>query len=113
MVTLTNVGSTYDAITAARGLGMAFIDFRGATQVRFAVTVQKVGTGVQSWQLWNETDGLEICRHDDAGSAAVRTLDGTFSVDIAGIKLVRVRAKSTVAADDPVFLGCAVWLDTP
>lgn len=113
MVTLTNVGTNYDTMTASRALGLALIDFRGATTIRFVCSVQKVGTGTQSWQLWNETDGTEIGVHNDAGAAAIKTLDQAFSVTLNGIKLVRVRAKSTVSTDDPIFLGCAVWVDTP
>ena len=109
MITLTNVGANYDTIAAARGLGIALIDFRGATQVRFVVYHQKVGTGTISYQLWNETDGVEICVLNDAGAAAVRLLDQTFTgLAINGVKLCRIRAKSTVSTDDPIFFGAAV-----
>jgi len=113
MVTLTNVGSAYDTIAAARGLGIQRIDFRGATQVTFDVYVNKVGTGTQSWQLWNETDGAEVGVINDAGAAGNKFLTTTFSVNINGVKLCRVRAKSTVAADDPVFYGASALLNTP
>lgn len=110
MITLTNVGTTYDAIQAARGLGIALIDFRGANQVRFIVYHQKIGTGTISYQLWNETDGVEVCVLNDAAAAAIRTLDQTFAgIAINGVKLCRIRAKSTVGSDDPVFLGAAVY----
>ena len=109
MITLTNVGTAYDTIQAARGLGIALIDFRGATQVRFVVYHQKIGTGTISYQLWNETDGAEICVLTDASGQAVRLLDQTFAgIAINGIKLCRIRAKSTVSTDDPIFFGAAV-----
>lgn len=111
MVTLTNVGSAYDSIAASKGLGMQRINFTGATQVMFDVLVNKVGTGTQSWQLWNMTDGAQIGVIDDAAAAGDnRLLSATFNVNLTGEKLVRVRAKSTVAADDPVFYGCSVLL---
>lgn len=109
MITLTNVGSTYDFIPASKGLGMGFIDFAGVTQVTLAVKVNKVGTGTQSWQLWNETDGAQIGVIDDAGVVGDKTLQATFNVNLTGLKLCRVRAKSTVAGDDPLFYGSNVY----
>ena len=113
MITLTNVGTAYDTIQAARGLGIALIDFRGATQVRFVVYHQKIGTGTISYQLWNETDGAEICVLTDSGAQGVRLLDQTFAINIAAVKLCRIRAKSTVSTDDPVFFGGAVYPNVP
>ena len=109
MITLTNVGSSYDAIAASRGLGIQDINFTGIAQVVFRVRVNKVGSGTQSWQLWNETDGAEIARIDDAtGAGDNKSLFTTVNVSLTGIKTVRVRAKSTVAGDDPVFYGASV-----
>lgn len=113
MITLTNVGANYDTIDAARGLGIQRIDFRGATTITFDVFVNKIGTGTQSWQLWNETDGTEIGVINDSGAAGRKFLSAVFNVDIAAIKLCRVRAKSTVATDDPLFFGASVLLNTP
>lgn len=110
MVTLTNVGTAYDGIVASKGLGLQRIDFTGATQVVFDVFANKVGSGAQSWQLWNVTDGTQIGVIDDAGAAGDKTLNATFAVNLTGEKLVRVRAKSTNGADDPVFYGCSVLL---
>jgi hypothetical protein len=110
MVTLTNVGAAYDTIAAARGLGIGLLDFTGAAQCVLRVYVNKVGTGTQSWQLWNETDGAEIGVINDAGAAGIKPLQQTFTVALTGVKAVRVRAKSTVSGDDPVFFGAAVLL---
>lgn len=109
VVTLTNVGTTYDAITASQGLGIILVDFTGVTEIKFAVRVNKIGTGTQSWQLWNDTDGAQIGVIDDAGAAGTKTLGpSTFAVALTGEKLLRVRAKSTVGTDDPVFLGVSI-----
>lgn len=108
MITLTNVGTAYDAITASQGLGLIRIDFTGVTQLKLDVRVNKIGTGTQSWQLWNDTDGSEVGVINDAGAAGVKTLSATFAVALTGEKVLRVRAKSTVAADDPVFLGASI-----
>jgi hypothetical protein len=111
VVTLTNVGSTYDAIVASQGLGIGYFDFTGRTQAMLMVKHQKIGTGTQTYQLWNETDGVEIGVVNDANAAgAPRNLTGTFSINGSGIKLLRIRAKSTVAADDPIFLRGTIYL---
>ena len=109
MVTITNVGTAYDAVAASRGLGLADIDFTGITSVLFKVRVNKIGTGTQSWQLWNDTDGTQIGVITDAAAAGDnKLLSATFSVTLVGVKTVRVRAKSTVNGDDPVFYGASV-----
>lgn len=104
-VTLTNVGSSYDAIAASKGLGCGALDFTNCTSLVFTVRVSKIGTGTQSWQLWNETDGTQIAVIDDAGATGDKELAVTVAVALTGIKKIRVRAKSTVAADDPIFYG--------
>lgn len=108
---LTNVGATYDAIPASQGLGLALVQTVGITQIIFGVRVNKLGTGTQSWQLWNDTDGTEVAVIDDAGAAGIKSLTTTVEFDpalVAGMRSVRVRAKSTVAADDPVYFGGTV-----
>lgn len=108
MVTLTNVGASYDAIAASKGLGIQEIDFTGVTSVIFTVFVNKVGTGTQSWQLWNVTDASEIGVVADAGAAGDKYLSVQQGVSLTGVKRVRIRAKSTVSTDDPVFYGGSV-----
>ena len=103
MVTLTNVGANYDTTAASRGLGGQLVDLTGVTSIRLLVSVSRVGSGTQSWQLWNETDGTELGVITDA-VAGEKKLDATFSISpVIGVKLLRVRAKSTVASDDPIF----------
>jgi len=111
-VTLTNVGATYDAINASKGLGFVGIQTAGIVELTFAVKVSKAGTGTQSWQLWNESDGGEVGVIDDAGGTGDKTLSTTItptpSPMAAGFKVLRVRAKSTTAADDPLYYGSAL-----
>lgn len=110
-VTLTNIGATYDAISASQGLGVALVQTAGITQVIFGVKVNKIGGGTQSWQLWNETDGSQVGVIDDAAGAGVKTLSTTIDFDPAlgaGLKTLRIRAKSTTAADDPVYFGATM-----
>ena len=111
MVTLTNIGASYDAIAASRGLGLQDVDFTGVGNVLFRVRVNKVGIGTQSWQLWNETDGVELTRIDDAGASGDnKNLSVTVAVALTGVKTLRVRAKSTTGTDDPVFYGASILL---
>jgi len=105
MVTLSNVGTAYDSTAASRGLGIQDIDFTGIAQVIFRVRVNHIGSGTHSWQLWNETDVAEIARIDDVGTGDNKSLVTTAAVALTGIKTVRIRAKSTVGTDDPVFYG--------
>jgi hypothetical protein len=109
LVTLTNVGAAYDGIAAAKGLGFVGVNVEGITEVIFRVRYNKVGTGTLSWQLWNETEGQEVGVINDA-AAAGDNKDQSVTVTpgaplTGGVKLLRPRVKSTVAADDPVYYG--------
>jgi hypothetical protein len=108
---LTNVGAAYDTDVAAQNLGFAHVEASGVTQIIFAVRVNKVGVGTQSWQLWNETDALEAAVIDDAGATGLKYLSVTknFVTPLdAGMKILRIRAKSTTANDDPVYYGATL-----
>jgi hypothetical protein len=107
-VTLTNIGTSFDAITATQNLGFAHIQTAGITQVIFSVRVNKIGSGTQRWQLWNETDGVEAALISDAGSTGLKYLSVTRDFDPAlgaGMKILRVRANSSTGSDDPVYYG--------
>lgn len=105
MDTLTNVGTSYDATAVSRGLGFRTINMTGVTQIILEIRVNKIGTGTQSWQVWNDTDGAEIGVIPDAGATGEKWLSATFNVALAGTKRLRVRAKSTVSTDDPILYG--------
>jgi len=110
---LSVIGAAYDSLAAAAGLGLVQVQLAGITQVIFGVVVNKIGTGIQSWQLWNHTDGAEIGVINDSGATGVKTLSTTldFSPALsAGLKVVRVRGKSTVAADSPVYFGASLLI---
>lgn len=112
-VTLTAVGAAFDTTTASKGLGLAYVQAAGISRMEICVQVTKVGTGTQSWQLWNETDASEIIIANDAGAAADRQMIGSkdFTPPLTvGMKVVRIRAKSTVAGDSPVFRGCGITI---
>jgi len=113
-VTLTNVGAAYDTIGAAKGLGFVGLDITGITRLELRVQYNKIGTGTLSWQLWNQTDGSEVGVSDDAAAAGdnkTATIVVTPAQPLAGgVKLLRVRVKSTTAADDPVYYGSTLFI---
>jgi hypothetical protein len=111
--TLTNIGTAYDSINASLGLGVCGVQLAGITSIIFGVAVNKIGSGTQSWQLWNETDNLEVGVIDDAGATGIKTLSTTINFSPAlnaAVKTVRVRAKSTTAADDPLYFGSSLLI---
>lgn len=109
--TLTNVGSSYDSTNPSAGLGLALVPFTGVNRYRFGVVVNKIGSGTQSWQLWDHINLVELAVIDDAGAAGVKVLEVVVNdPGLTGLVLVRIRAKSTVAADDPLFYGGSLLL---
>lgn len=105
-VVLTNVGVNYDTINAAKGLGLAQVDFTNVKRIDLGVFVNKVGNGTQSWQLWNVTDGAEIMVINDAAGTGDKLLEANITTGIpVGVKVVRVRVKSTSPTDDPIYYG--------
>jgi hypothetical protein len=108
-VVLTNISASYDGTNPQRGLGFVEVTMTGVSSVVFTVQVNKIGTGTQSWQLWNETDGTQVGVIADAAAAGNKTLSQTFSgLALTGVKRLRVRALSTVATDDPVYYGASL-----
>jgi hypothetical protein len=112
-VTLTNVGNTFDATNASQGLGMFRVQTAGITGFEFTVRVNKVGSGTQEWQLWDDTNSQEIALLSDSGAAGVKTLSVQQDLPAplgASVRTIRVRARSTTASDDPIFLGACVLI---
>ncbi len=109
---LTNVGAAYDTVANAKGLGIALVDMTGIDTIEFRVFYNKIGTGTLSWQLWNQTDGAQVGVITDAAAAGDNKLGSAQITGLAlsGLKVLRVRAQSTNAADDPVFYGAALLL---
>lgn len=112
IVTLTNIGASYDAIAASKGLGFVRVEGAGISGVEFVVRYNKVGTGTLSFQLWDDTTAAEVGVINDA-AAAGDNKQGTLNIVppgplAPGLHTLRVRAKSTVAADDPVYYGASL-----
>lgn len=120
-VTLTNVGTAYDTGIDSQSLPFIYLQQAGVTRLDIELRVRKVGTGTQDWQLWNETDAVAAIDTvtattgtlSDPNGAADRTLNAsrTFAAPLAaGVKKLRLRSKSSVSTDDPIFLNGAVLL---
>lgn len=111
-VQFTNVGTAYDTVAQSRGLGVVRVQTAGITRVDVLLRVSKVGTGTQSWQLWDETNATQLAVFDDSAAAgADRSQLISFTPPLPlshGVRIIRVRCKSTVAADDPIFLGACM-----
>jgi hypothetical protein len=104
-VTLTNIG------TAFRPLGMLRLQAAGITGFEFSVLVNKVGSGTQSWRLFDRTNNQQITVFDDTGAAGERLL-GPVTAAVgplaAGMRTLQVDGRSSVAADDPIFGGASL-----
>ena len=102
---LTNIATSYDGTNAQRGLGMLDLDMTGVTSLDWTIQINRIGTGTQSWQLWNDTAAAEIGVITDTAPTGNKTLTASFTPSLEGIVRVRARAKSTVNTDDPIWYG--------
>ncbi|MDQ3326978.1 MAG: hypothetical protein M3506_00440 [Chloroflexota bacterium] len=108
---LTNVGASYDAVALSQFLPFFEMYMDGIDTVVLTVRANKIGTGTQSYQLWNETDATSLAVVSDAGAAGTKYITTTVTgVALTGLKRFRLRANSTVATDDPVLYGASVIL---
>jgi hypothetical protein len=120
-VTLTNVGANYDTNIDSQSLPFVYIQGAGVSRLDLEIRTRKVGAGTQDYQLWDETNAVAAIDTatatsgslSDAGAAGDRTLSAsrTFAAPLTpGVRKLRLRAKSTTAADDPVFLNASLLL---
>lgn len=111
-VTLTNIGANFDTTVASKGLGFVRIEGAGISGLEWTCRWNKVGTGTLHFQLWDETTGTELALISDAGAAGDNRQQTETIVPgaplAAGSHLLRVRARSTVATDDPVYYGSSL-----
>jgi hypothetical protein len=110
--TLTNIGTTFDAIPATKGLGILAVQTNGITQADWRGFYQRTGSGTITWDLFNQTDTTSLVQANDDGVAGTdKSITVTFTPAQplgAGIKLIRPRVKSTTAADDITFYGGSI-----
>jgi hypothetical protein len=120
-VTLTNVGTTYDTNTATQAMPFVWVQCAGITRIDLEVRSRKTAaqTGNIDYQLWDETNGISALdstnattgslTHTGAAGDVSLVASRTFAAPLSpGVRKLRMRAKDTVAADDPVFLNAAL-----
>ena len=79
LLSLTNVGTSYDATNALKALGLATVEMTGFDTVKITVYVNKIGTGTQNWQLYNVTDTVQVALIADAGATGEKYLATTVT----------------------------------
>lgn len=108
-VTKTNIGTAYvDVLPGANGQ-RSLVDFTGCTQYRIVANVNIVGTGQFGMRVVRDSDSAVLHENANIGAAGERELDTdwqTLPAQASGLLLVRLQAKSTAAADDPIFRRC-------
>lgn len=118
-VVLTNVGNAYDATADAQALPFVVIESAGVTRIDLRVKHRKAGSGTHDYQLYDETNDVVALDSATATSGGLTdaaaagdhslTASRTFAAPLPpGLRELRLRVKSTTAADDPTFLGASV-----
>ncbi len=110
-ITKTNIGTAWTNVLPGANGQRSLVDFTGCTQFRIVVTANLVGTGPFGARIVRDSDGAVLYENDAIALTGERELDtGWLPLPGAavGLDLVRFQAKSTVAADDPVFRRCVV-----
>ncbi len=112
---LTNVGLTYDGTHASGGGGHVQVEYGGINAFAWKVGLNRnAATGTIFCQLWNDTEGVQVAEVSDTAGAGNKFLPEsvqTFTPVLApGIRSLRVRIRSTVAADDPAYLGSSLLI---
>lgn len=112
--TLTNIGTTFKNVyTASDGLSFP-IDIINYTKVRVQVHWSLIGTGVQSLRIIQLNSPNTILYSfptlvNGPNNGVITDIDPLLQGITSG-QLFVIQAKSTVAADDPVFQGIRVLM---
>lgn len=108
----TNIGAAFvDIYTETNSQGKALrVDFTGKTQYAAGVWWDKIGTGTQNVRCV-DVDNVANVLFDIVVVSGRNTTGPTALPGFAtGIKYLKLQAKSTTAADDPVFRNANVLL---
>lgn len=110
-ITKTNIGTAMaDVYNQTNAAGKKLlIDTNAKTDCRLSVNWNKVGTGTQTVEVVDDANNVLL------SITVVSGFNDSTSVAIPAafqnvVTAVRLRAKSTTGADDPVFEGAALYL---
>jgi hypothetical protein len=113
-ITKTNIGLTYVNIFTDFSGRPFFIDTTGFKSMAIQILWTKVGTGVQTVRIVNDADNTQVLESGGLGNTPGASDDfPNVAIPPAFLKFKgkwRLQAKSTVAADDPIFVGIRLYL---
>lgn len=114
-ITKTNIGTTYVNICPGVNGERTIADFTGCTQYRLMLHANLIGSGQFGARIVRDSDDTVLHESTNLGAAGERELDSDWqnlpvAFVNAGIISLRAQAKSTTAADDPVFRSLRLGL---
>ena len=114
-ITKTNVGTAYVNICPGLNGERLIADFTGCTQFRLMLHANLIGLGQFGARVVRDGDNEVLFEAANLGAAGERELDTDWTALPAafigqGVVALRAQAKSTTAADDPVFRALRVGL---
>lgn len=107
--TKTNIGTSFVNIytqTNSDGKSIS-IDTNGKDSVKLTVNWNKVGSGTQTVEIHDGSNVLISMNVVSGLNTSTVIIPAAFTDRVA---TVRIRAKSTTAADDPIFEGAGVYV---
>lgn len=105
-VTKTNIGLAYVNVPVGANGERSLVDFTGCTEFRLVLHANLVGVGPFGVRLVRDSDSAVLYENASIALTGERELDTDWQplpAAASGLTLVRFQAKSSVAADDPVF----------
>jgi hypothetical protein len=105
-VTKTNIGTAYVNVCPGANGERVLVDCTGCTQFRLVLTANLVGTGPWNVRVIRDSDSTVLYESPNITQSGERELDTdwqTLPAWAAGLEVLRLQAKSAVAADDPIF----------
>lgn len=112
-VTKSNIGTAYvDVLPGANGQRI-LVDFAGCTEFRPVLTANLVGTGPFGVRIVKDADNTVLFENANIALTGERELDPGWQAipaGFTGLEVIRLQAKSSTAADDPLFRRCVLLI---
>lgn len=105
-VTKTNIGTAYVNIPIGANGERSLVEFTGCSEFRIVANVNVVGTGNLQMRVVRDSDSAVLFESGNITGAGEKELDTDWQAlpaAASGLALVRLQAKSSVGADDPLF----------